>query len=154
MLDHPEETILISNPEANDRRLIYEFMHTKRTMDGTINWETHKYGIVRLAGVLNRIIKNGVKLRSVMDKPHEELSALPDFARQFFTHPSYKFRYVSTPPACRVAVFDDELGFIIPSSDSNVFKLSASLWTNNPVIVNLIKAYFEHLWESAEETPY
>ncbi len=105
-----EETILISNPEASDRRLIHELMITKHTMDGAINWETHKHGIVRLADTLDHIIKKGVKLRSVMDKPNEELSVLPDFAQQFFTHPSYKYRYVSTPPKCRVAVFDDERG--------------------------------------------
>ena len=152
-IEESEETILLSSPEATFRRLIYEYKRTKHTMDGTINWETHKHGIVKLTELLESVIKRGVKLRSVMDKPNGQILRLPKSAQQFFDHPSYKYRYVSDPPKCMVAIFDGERGFILISLHPNASSPS-SLWTNNSILVSLMKEYFEKLWDSAKEIPY
>jgi sugar-specific transcriptional regulator TrmB len=148
-----EETFLISNPAATFRRLTYEYEITKHTVDGTINWETHRFGIIKMTDLLNRVFKRGVKLRSVMDKPTEEITRLPKSAQHFFDHPSYKVRYIFNPPKCRVAIFDGERGFVFTSLDADATR-SPSLWTNNPILVSLMNGYFQNLWDSAKEIPY
>jgi sugar-specific transcriptional regulator TrmB len=146
-----EETILISNPKATFRRLTYEYERTKHTVDCTINWETHKFGIIKLTDLLNRVFKRGVKFRSVMDKPTEEITRLPKSAQHFFDHPSYRIRYIFNPPKCRVTIFDGERGFVFTSLDVNATR-SPSLWTNNPILVSLMKVYFQILWDSAKDS--
>jgi hypothetical protein len=46
------------------------------------------------------------------------------------------------------------MGFIVPSSVDNASDVPFSLWTNNPVLVSLLREYLEKLWNTAQTIPY
>jgi sugar-specific transcriptional regulator TrmB len=152
--NNSEETILLSCTETTFRRLVSQHKATDRTIDIAMNWETHKQEMEKLVGLVNSTIDRGVTIRSIMNSPNEDFLRLPRHVQQLFNNPSYKIRFLPNPPPCRVAVFDNEVGFIVPSSVDNASEVPFSLWTTNPVLVSLLREYLEKLWSTAQTIPY
>lgn len=150
----PDETIFLSCNEATFRRLIKQHKETVSTINVAMNWETHKQEMEKLIEVVNGTIKRGVTIRSIMDKPNQEFLLLPKSVQNLFTNPSYNVRFLPNRPPCRIILFDDKVGFIVPSSVDDASKGSSSLWTNNPVLISLLNEYFESLWNTSKEIPY
>jgi sugar-specific transcriptional regulator TrmB len=145
--EEDQELILISSKRLHDRKVDFEDNETKSSIDiigdsiGLIAKEFHQRQIHEKA------LKRGVKIRIIMDNPEGEL--YNEFS-PLENDSSFQIRYVSSPITIRLAIYDRKKVnlSLARTTDEGIVPC---LWSNNSVLVKIVLAYFEELWEASDQ---
>jgi sugar-specific transcriptional regulator TrmB len=102
---------------------------------------------------MRKSAERGVKFRMIVNKPRiaEPLSSLSfqlQDSKDLILNKNFEYRYLSSPPKCVVIVYDNKRCLIETSKEQDI-KFSPYLWSNNEILVELCKSYFEKNWDLA-----
>lgn len=144
--------ILIPSREAPDVRIGTEYQSVQKSVDLTfpvgkfIQWSKYY-----AQNSLKEIIQRNVKMRIVTQRQVFEL--MKTYPKLFT--PTFKaklkhlnFRCSQEPFLVEMMIFDKKTLFVSTKKETNINKM---IWlrTNNPLILEMARGYFEAMWEKA-----
>lgn len=148
------DTTFLSTTE-NIKTLTEAAKEAKETIDFTTRYNLFVYSMnsPRFAPELKEMRKaaeRGVKFRMIVNKPKiaEPLSNLSfqiQDSKHLILNKNFEYRYLSSPLNCVVIIYDNKRCLIETSKEQDV-KFTPSLWSNNEILVELCKSYFEKYW--------
>jgi sugar-specific transcriptional regulator TrmB len=99
-------------------------------------------------------IKRGMKFRHICDKPNKK-SSISKSARAAFSAltktPAFEARYTSHPLPVKLLI-KDKREVMISTQEASSNENTPYLWSNNPIIVEVIQKWYDTIWTgSAEE---
>ena len=118
------------------------------------NAESEILGIVPITGNLQWLLNNHEDLINALKKNLSiriiagGMGHIPSKTRNLESHTNFQRRYLCNPPNVWFRIYDSKELFINMSANPND-KETPSVWTNNPCFVELAKAYFNSVWETA-----
>jgi HTH-type transcriptional regulator, sugar sensing transcriptional regulator len=145
--EEEQELILISSRRLHDEKVEFADNETRSSIDiigdskGLIAKEFY------LGKIHEKALKRGVKIRIIMDKPEDE----PD--RKFSpleNDSSFQVRYAPSPITTRLAIYDRKKVnlSVAKTIDEGILPC---LWSNNSVLVRIVMAYFEEIWDKSDK---
>ncbi len=152
-----ENLIFVSNDD-NVHTVIEATKKAKRTIDFTTRYNlfVHSMNKLQLGLYIKEMYKatqRGVKFRMILNKPESttpvsDLSFQVSYSKALVGSQNFEYRYVESPLECILILYDNEKCLIETSKEHDV-DVSPFLWTNNHVLVELCRSYFEKTWDSA-----
>ena len=94
---------------------------------------------------LNRPLKRGVKIRLITQEPKDE--AIPTLWQVLARHPFFEFKYLAAPLIFGMHIADSK-EVTLQVSTKNILP---SLWTKNPIVVELAVNYFNEMWSKNQQ---
>jgi sugar-specific transcriptional regulator TrmB len=91
-------------------------------------------------------LKNGVKLRLIIEKP-SEAKRLPNHILELAQYPNFNLRYIPEPSECLLVIQDNEKVWI--KTGTKGFYNSPWLVSNNPKIIFLARAFFDKIFKDS-----
>jgi len=139
--------------------LIDTIQATTRSLDFTTRYNLFAYSMNNAAlktwiEELYNAVQRGVEIRMVLNRPktgklvHELTFSIQNSAA-LVKNPHFSYRYLPDAPECILILFDNDKCLIEVSPTHDV-AVSPYIWTNNPVLVDLVKTYFRLSWHSAK----
>jgi sugar-specific transcriptional regulator TrmB len=146
--------ILIPSREAPDVRIGTEYQSVQKSVDLTfpvgkfIQWSKYY-----AQNSLKEITKRKVKMRIITQRQVFELiKTYPNLFTPIFKAnlKHLNFRCSQEPFLVEMMIFDKKTLFVSTKKETNINKM---IWlrTNNPLILEMAKGYFEAMWEKAVE---
>lgn len=133
-------------------------MEAKDTIDFTTRYNLFVYSMnsSKLAPCvkeMNRAAQRGVKYRLLLNKPETakplcDLSFELSDARQLVTNENFEYKYLEKPLKCVVVIYDNKRILVETSKDYDV-KFTPFLWSDNDILLELCKTYFDKHWDLA-----
>jgi sugar-specific transcriptional regulator TrmB len=154
LIDDSETTYI--SPKENLEVLIKNAKQAKETIDFTSNYGFFAYALTSqrffgCAKELDRAAKRGVKVRTVINKP-ENAKSICDFVfsefKPLLDNEFFEYRYNIDPITCTIIIFDSKK-CLIEISDKQDLIFAPFLWSNNKILVELCKVYFDNFWKNA-----
>ncbi len=93
-------------------------------------------------------LERGVKIQMITGKP-ENIKAILRGMPKTFKNPLFRVRYVSNSPLLTLSVYDNKKIHLSTAIPSNIN--GPHVWSNNSVFALIATAYFNELWNIAEE---
>lgn len=102
---------------------------------------------------MNKAAQRGIQFRMITDKPAKarpvsELNFQVPYSKALVENPNFEYRHAKTPPKCIMIIYDNEKCLIETCPKPDV-EVSPFIWTNNNVLLELSKVYFEKTWKNA-----
>jgi sugar-specific transcriptional regulator TrmB len=145
-----EEFRLISSKTLLLKKLKIENSTIKNSINCVGDWNVVRGLMFDHIEIYERALNKGVKIRIVTEKGNNFESAHKKILLKLNNHPLFKIKYVTPPISIRMAIYDMKKAHMCINSYSDS-DITPSLWSNNPQFVKLIAAYFEEMWNQAED---
>ncbi|MGA2523366.1 MAG: helix-turn-helix domain-containing protein [Candidatus Bathyarchaeia archaeon] len=142
-----QELILISSKRLHDKKVDFADNETKSSIDILGDFKGLRAKVFCQGHIHEKALKRGVKIRIITDEPEGELHG--KFS-QLENDSSFQVRYVPSPIAIRLAIYDRKKMFLSVARTMN--EMLPCLWSNNSVLANIVMAYFEELWETSHQS--
>ncbi|MEM4733788.1 MAG: TrmB family transcriptional regulator sugar-binding domain-containing protein, partial [Candidatus Bathyarchaeia archaeon] len=97
---------------------------------------------------IKKALQRGVKFRVILEKEDAE-NPLPENIKILKHSALFIVKYIHVPLRRVLSIIDNKEVFIVTSQLTKLEE-ATTLWTNNDVIREIIREYFESLWTSAE----
>ena len=91
-------------------------------------------------------LDKGVEVKWITEKKVAPC-LLNEITRTLLKNPNFKLRTESKTSKARFAIYDGKEVFITVLSSTNAAAESPALWTNNPVLIYILKDYFDTKWQ-------
>lgn len=145
LVPSPENPCLGKISEGDHgKKLSQALENVHKTMDIVITWQRFTKEFTIFDALLKKALRKKVMLRVITQKPEKE--APPTWITQALTKKTnFKLKTQLNRPPVTAAIFDEKTIILALSATSDL-KNGPSLWSNNPIIVTLIRIYFEHMW--------
>ncbi len=154
-----ERFCLISN-EENVHFATEATEKAKHTIEFTTRYNLfmHSMNTLQFSCYIKEMFKaaqRGVKFKMLIDKPENakpvsELSFHISHSKALIESSNFEYRYVKSPLTCILILYDNEKCLIETSNEHDV-DVSPFIWTNNPVLIELCRSYFDRNWESKDK---
>jgi sugar-specific transcriptional regulator TrmB len=140
------------SPTENLKVLIKNAREAQETIDFTSKYSFFAYALTaphfyRCLKELQKAAKRGVQIRTVINKP-ETAKPISSFSFPELTpllnSQFFEFRHVINP-ITSVIIYDNKK-CLIELSDKQDVILAPFLWSNNKILVEVCKSYFEKFW--------
>ncbi len=128
------------------KRLMDGTNASKISIDSVGTWDSFEAVVLKGFQDFKKALRRGVRIRSITETPPNG-KTIPRCVKILKKHPLYEVRFISPPAPITMAILDKKemnigIGFGEP-------KTVSSLWSNNPVILELTTNYFEEVWNDA-----
>jgi sugar-specific transcriptional regulator TrmB len=98
-----------------------------------------------------RAIKRGVKIRIITEK-HKSNESMQKISPIFKNNPLFEIRYITSPVPIKTVIYDGKkANMYVRTSHNN--EITPSLWSNNHQFAKVMTAYFEKIWDKAQDSP-
>jgi sugar-specific transcriptional regulator TrmB len=97
-------------------------------------------------------LKNGVQIRELIGKSVSEAGLPLPLINLAKSNSLLKVRMLDAPPTARLMIKDSKEVFVATTCKQGTLS-QPFLWTNNPVIVQIVQQWYNYLWESANACP-
>ena len=144
-----EEFRLISSKTLLLKKLKIENSTMQNSFNCVGDWKVVRGLMFDHLEIYERALNKGVKIRILTEK--SEGSDHKKILTALNNHPLFKIKYVTPPISIRMAIYDMKKAHMCINSHSDS-DITPSLWSNNPQFVKLIAAYFEEIWNQAEDS--
>jgi sugar-specific transcriptional regulator TrmB len=105
-----------------------------------------EYGIPQ---EIPRLLRNGGRVRMIVESDPRVRSALQGFARSSRRYPTLEIRQLF-PQSARVTIVDDREVLIFPVPNGHARGVQeVAIWTDNPDFIRSQSLYFDGMWERA-----
>jgi sugar-specific transcriptional regulator TrmB len=142
-----QNLILISSKIIHEKKVDLEDKEAKSSIDIIGDLKGLKIKEFYQAKIHEQALKRGVNIRIIAEKLEPEqpgkFSPLEDGL-------SFQVRYIPSPLSIKMAIYDKKKVNLSVGRTSGEGIVPA-LWSSNPVLVKIIVAYFEELWEHPEQ---
>ncbi|MCW4006900.1 MAG: hypothetical protein NWF04_09980 [Candidatus Bathyarchaeota archaeon] len=134
----------------NDRGKKYEsaLENVQESIECVTTWNRFRQ-LVLFESQIEKILKNAINIRFILEKPPQTL--FPNWAANAaFKKPSrLKLKTLPNQPSAAVTIFDNTTVCVALDTTADL-KKGPHLWSNNPSIVSLAKAFFNNTWAQAK----
>jgi sugar-specific transcriptional regulator TrmB len=151
------DTTFLSATE-NIKMLTEAAKEAKETIDFTTRYNLFVYSMnssqfAQCVKEMRKATKRGVKFRMLLDKPViakpvSNLSFQVSDSKPLVLDQNFEYKYLNSAPKCVVIIYDNKRCLIETSKEQDM-KVSPFLWSNNDILVELCKTYFEKYWNTA-----
>jgi hypothetical protein len=93
-----------------------------------------------------KVLNKGVKIREILSKTRKAYQGPKSFLALQKRKPAYQVRYIDFPQPATVIIKDSKELFISTKNEANIFG-QPHLWTNNPILVQVIQQWYDIMWE-------
>ena len=161
--DYPTKKEL-ENTFVSSTENIQEAIDATKEAQNTIDFTT-RYNLFAFAmnsQPLEKYIKEmrkaadrGIKFRMLIDNPEKtkpvyEISYKLADSKTLVFHKNFEYRYLDSPLNCIMIIYDNKKCLIETSTEKDV-RITPQIWTNNLILVELCKTYFEKNWCSGSK---
>jgi sugar-specific transcriptional regulator TrmB len=99
---------------------------------------------------MRKAADRGIKFRMLIDNPEKtkpvyEISYKLSESKKLVFHKNFEYRYLDSPLNCIMIIYDNKKCLIETSTEKDV-RITPQIWTNNLILVELCKTYFEKNW--------
>ena len=149
----------LENTFVSSTENIQEAIDATKEAQSTIDFTT-RYNLFAFAmnsPPLEKYIKEmrkaadrGIKFRMLIDNPEKtkpvyELSYKLADSKTLVFHKNFEYRYLDSALSCIMIIYDNKKCLIETSTEKDV-RITPQIWTNNLILVELCKTYFEKNW--------
>ena len=142
----PEEApqfVITSELSLLFKKLMNGTRASQISIDSVGTWESFEGVVSNGFQDFKKALKRGVRIRSITEKPSNE-KQIPSCLGTLRKHHLYEVRFISAPAPVTMVILDKkEMNICISNPDGRAM---SSLWSNNPVILELATNYFEEIW--------
>ena len=143
------EFVLIPNKEALIRRINKAFESAQKSILSSTPWRELLQWRYFLNTSIEPCLKRGVEIRWIIDKP-TSTKVFGEEMHDLLEEKKFKLKIKCSNPIIRYGIYDDEKAFIAISRAPTAAE-SPALVATNPIIVYMLKDYFEMNWKLAED---
>jgi sugar-specific transcriptional regulator TrmB len=146
-----EQFFLISSRTLLLKKFAIEDSTVNDSLDIIGDWKVIRPIIFDHIQIYERALNRGVRIRIITEK-HENAKSAHRVLSRFEENPSFKIKYVDAPIPIKIALYDKKKANMCVRTihDSEI---TPSLWSDNPEYVKVMLAYFEELWNRAQDSP-
>ncbi len=106
---------------------------------------------------MRKAADRGVKFRMIINKPENtkpvyEISYKLRDSKLLVFHNNFEYRYLVSPLNCIMIIYDNKKCLIETSTEQDV-KITPQIWSNNPILAELCRTYFEKNWCFGSKPP-
>ncbi len=145
-----QQFTIISSERLFQEKIKAESAHSTRSIDIVGDWKNLSTIEFNQISIHEKDLERGVKIRLITEK-HEGTTFEKLYPSLFKYNRLFEIRYVTPPIPIRVAVYDQKR-LILSTRTPTDSQVTPILWSNNPQLVNVITAFFDQVWQSAEYT--
>lgn len=118
---------------------------TRKSIDLATSWVRFKQLSFRFESQFREALRNGVEMRFVVEKPlNYQMHRWVKAAREKYGN--FRIKTQPNPLPAAVAIFDQKKAAVSFSVNASLSK-GPDLWTTNPSLAALCKAYFDSVWK-------
>jgi sugar-specific transcriptional regulator TrmB len=130
------------------KKYLNAIQETRQSIDMVAGWTRFKQQSLRFESLFRSALKKGVNLRFVIEKPVDH--RLPKWVKATQEkYCNFQIKTQPTPPTASVCIFDQNKAAVAYNVATNLNK-GPDLWTTNPTLTALCKAYFDTVWKQIE----
>ena len=96
-----------------------------------------------------KALDKGIKIRDVFSKTQRNYLLTKAFSVLLERKPEFQAKYINFPPPARLMIKDHCEVFISTTRNVNALEYPY-LWSNNPIIVQIIQKWYDTTWEKAK----
>jgi sugar-specific transcriptional regulator TrmB len=145
-LQENHQFVLIPKREVIISRMKKAIEASKKSILVITPWRELPQWLFILHESWQQALDKGVEVKWITEKKVVP-RLLSEITRTLFKNPNFKLRTESNTSKARFAIYDDKEVFITVLSATNAAAESPALWTNNPVLIYILKDYFEIKWQ-------
>jgi len=155
-LSQPQNPALISSQLCfgvisdgyRGKKYLKAIQDTQQSIDMATSWTRFKQLSFRFESQFREALKSGVELRFVIEKPlnhqmHKWVTASQE------KYGNFKIKTQPNPLPASVVIFDQKKAALSFSANASLSK-GPDLWTTNPSLTVVCKAYFESVWKQTK----
>jgi sugar-specific transcriptional regulator TrmB len=121
----------------------------EQSIEVVVSWRRFKQLNIHFEDQLHGVLKKGVKLNIVTEKPVNH--HLPKWIKAaLLKYPDFQLKILPTTPAVAITVFDQTTAEIAFDPNSSLTK-GPDLWTTTPSITALCREYFNAIWTQTKK---
>ncbi len=148
--DPKQQFILISSEKLSGERIKIENENSTSSVDISGDWRSLRSREYIHLPIHKKVLHKGVKIRLITEK-HDGEAFEKLYPSLFRYKQLFEIRYVDAPIPIRVAIYDRNRLTMSTRSPTDA-QVTPTIWSNNPQFVNVIVAFFDQLWKSAQQT--
>ena len=143
--------VLISSKTLLKRKWKIEDSTTQTCIDVIGSWEGSNVWFFKNRQNFERAIKRDVKIRIITEK-HKDNKSIQKISPIFSNNPSFEIRYISPPTPIMMQIYDrKKVSMCVEMPETGV--ITPNLFSNNLQFAKVMVAYFEALWNKAQDSP-
>jgi len=143
--------VLISSKTLLKRKWKIEDSTTQTCIDVIGSWEGSNVWFFKNRQNFERAIKRDVKIRIITEK-HKGSKSIQKISPIFSNNPSFEIRYISPPTPIMMQIYDrKKVSMCVEMPETGV--ITPNLFSNNLQFAKVMVAYFEALWNKAQDSP-
>ncbi len=96
-----------------------------------------------------KTLNRGIKIRNILSKTQKKYHITKSFSILLERKPEFQVRYIHFPPPAKLMIKDNKEVFISTTRKINSVEYPC-LWTNNPIIVQIIQQWYDIMWEKSK----
>ena len=144
-----EQFSLITSKALLLKKFEIEDSSAEDSIDVIGDWNLVRNLIFNHLHIFEKALKKGVKIRAVTEK-FDENEFDDKVLLKFKGNPLFEIRHLDRPIPTKTAIYDSKkANMCVRTIDDG--EIEPSLWSDNPQFVKVIKAYFENIWNEAQE---
>jgi sugar-specific transcriptional regulator TrmB len=147
--DEADFFILAPGKEAFKKKVVNLFETAKTSIDLMANFQESMSGHEHLVKLEVEKLANGVKIREILSKT-KEYKTPKCFLTLQKREPAYQVRYINSLEPANILIKDNKEVFISTKINAKIGE-QPHLCSNNPVLVRIIKQWYDFLWEKSSE---
>jgi sugar-specific transcriptional regulator TrmB len=95
-----------------------------------------------------KALDKGIKIRDILSRTQKNYHVSKSFMGLLERKPGFRLRYIDFPPPAKLMIKDCEEVFISTTRKTNSLDYPC-LWSNNPIMVQIIQQWYDLIWEKA-----
>jgi len=131
------------------KKYLKSIQETQQSIDTVTSWTRFKQQSYRFENDFRTVLKNGINIRFVIEKPPNH--RLPKWVKATQDkYDNFKIKTQPTSLTASVTVFDQNKAAIAFTANSSLSK-GPDLWTTNATLIALCQAYFDTAWKRTKK---
>jgi sugar-specific transcriptional regulator TrmB len=150
MPQEKHQFLIIPKGEALVRR-VEKAIKTADVKIQVINpWKETIQWLFKLHEYFQEAVERDVKIFWITECQHQNPDSNADIVDSFTQMPGFRLRTVATPVSMKMSIFDSTEVFMATHIGKHVAE-SPALWTDSPMMLELLKDFFDMKWKMAAE---
>jgi sugar-specific transcriptional regulator TrmB len=103
--------------------------------------------------ISRKLAAREVKVRDLVSKSNQNLQVTRAFIAVIQKHPAFHVKYLEAPTPAKLIIKDNREVLISTTIKPNIL-LQTFLWSDNPILVQIIQQWFSNIWEKSVQEDF